>query len=201
MIYPLHISQRSYDYLLTQNGDLSHIDGMDDWVCSYQGKLRILLQQIEGVYPMPRHVLDIGSGLGGIDALLIKSCACTVAMIDGECAGPEVLQHDLPFCSRDAVQQFMVENHIDPASWSYHNPQDLPAGPFDLVLSFASWCFHYSPSKYLDYTLDVVDHAAIYILDVRRDRKDWVKELETKLTKLKVIQNGKKYDRVVYTTK
>jgi hypothetical protein len=92
----------------------------------------------------------------------------------------------------------MLENHIDRASYNYYNPQQLPEDMFDLVISFSSWCFHYPPEYYIEYVHAHTEPGALLIIDVRRERPDWKLEMSKRFKQWKVIENSKKYDRIVY---
>lgn len=196
---PVVITERSRAYLLNQKGELAYTDGAVHWSREYRVQLEHTFHQIMTIHPNPRHVLDIGSGLGGIDVLLMQQTACQCVLIDGEAGGPEPVAHAIPFCSRAAVVEFMSDNHIAETAYQYASAdKDLPQGTFDLVLSLRSWCFHYPPATYLDYVVHSMEKGAHLILDVRRNHRDWRRELRHALHEVVVLDRWAKGNRVVF---
>lgn len=198
----IRVSERSYSLLIQQKGELVQFvcgETPDAFVQAYNMQLADTMGQIEKLSPFPSHVLDIGSGLGGIDVLLVRRYACHVTLIDGEYTTPQSpIKHDVPFCSRHAVDAFMEDNEIERASYDYCNPAVLASGPFDLVLSLRSWLFHYGPEQYLDYVAAETKPGSLLIADVRLGKEDWLAKLHTHFAQLATIERGSKYDRIVF---
>jgi SAM-dependent methyltransferase len=192
------LTSQSIEYLLRQKGELEqHManDGPDYWVQAYEAQLNETLAQLERARSNPLRVLDIGSGLGGIDLRLMQTSDCYCVLVDGENAGPHMEQHNIPFCSRAAVVQFMADNGIGERRYAYYNPSELPdEGPFDLVISLRSWCFHYGPEVYLDYVKRNTVPGAVLVLDVRKG-SDWRACLRSHFFEIEVLERSDKYER------
>jgi len=197
----IRVSQRSFDYLAQQRGDLARYlgNGGDHWIEAYNASVRKLFEQIQERAPFPRRVLDVGSGLGGIDVLLIRHFRSRVMMVDGEFGGPRARRHDEPFCSRSAVEAFMADNDVEQDDYEYCPPEEIAdAGPFDLVMSLRSWCFHYSPEAYLEYVERNTRTGAIMILDVRVGKFQWSSSIRSKFDQIEHLERGAKCNRTLF---
>jgi SAM-dependent methyltransferase len=195
----VYVSQRSFEYLVAQKGELAATlsDGKDHWVNAYKVQLQETLEQIEKYCVMPARVLDIGSGLGGIDVKLIEACGSHCTLIDGENGG-SMAQHCVPFGSRSSVDAFMADNGIAESDYAYCNPDDLPQATFDLVISLRSWCFHYGPELYLDYVMESLRKGGKVIVDMRRGKHNWRLQMRAAMNEIAVVQRAQKFNRLVF---
>lgn len=147
----------------------------------------------------PSYVLDIGSGLGAIDAVMIREFGCHVTMVDGEDGGPVSVRHNEPFCSRDAVERFMDENSISSKDYMYCAPRHIGEPMFfNLVVSFRAWCFHFPPEYYLRLVRDSCPPGARIIVDMRREHADWRAHMRECFYEVAVIEQQDKFERVVF---
>jgi hypothetical protein len=197
----IKISERSLAYIYEQKGELQQFmrrDGSEIWFAAYIEQLEETADVIDRYCPFPRHVLDIGSGLGGIDVLLMRRYACHVTMIDGEESEPGCDRHNIPFCSRGAVVAFMEDNCITPDAYDYCHPGQLASGPFDLVISLRSWLFHYGPEQYLDYVLAETKKGALLMVDVRRSHPHWLVRLHEDFARIAVVAHNDKCERMLF---
>lgn len=201
----LKITKALRPYIVNQQGELAHLAG--DWYRFYEAyhcELQKTFDQV-GMTEPQGNVLDIGSGLGAIDVVLMKFRGVHCTLVDGEDGdGDPHGKYDRPFCSRAAAEDFMCDNDVMPTQWNYCNPSQLVddrAFPvFDVVMSFRSWCFHYPPKAYLWF---VQKHAAAgsrIFLDVRNDRT-WRKELSQLWDERVVLERHEKFERVLYVVK
>lgn len=192
----LVISDLSFAYLYIQRGNISDLYG-EEWYKAYHDSLYELFDQIVANVPMVHKVIDIGSGLGGIDVLLHKHFDCDIVLFDGEGDPSKVRKPYQTFSSRSHAGTFMKDNGV--RSYMYMSPQSLRVTPADLVLSINSWCFHYAPSTYMNWADQCMTKHMI--VDIRNDGRAWRDQMEKKFGKGHVIRSYPKFDRVLYKRK
>lgn len=152
-------------------------------------------------------ILDIGSGMGGINILTYRAAG----------TDPEVWLLD-----RDGVSvDWNAGYHSDPATFSYYNSfaqaktflssngvpverihcvdissLSFPQENFQVVYSFLSWGFHYPVSLYIDDVYDSLSDKGLLVIDVRNDT-DGAAVLRKKFAKepISVLQ-GEKFERM-----
>lgn len=199
----MKISDDAFKYLYVQRGEVSDSlqQGRIEWERAYADSLAGIMNQITPFLPVSaKNLLDVGSGLGGIDMLIRKATNVKeVFLLDGADYPAEVVRHSTPFNSHAVTQQFWGDNGayrpvcIDSME---HFPEKAKV---NLLVSFASWCFHFPPDTYL---YDIVNHLSrntTVVLDLRKDRDDWYNELcDTFRCTGKVIHTGKKHKRIVW---
>lgn len=148
---------------------------------------------------VPKYVLDIGSGLGALDIVMVREFDCHVFMVDGEDGGPKSVYHNVPFCSRDAVERFMYENAVDSSKYLYCAPRHIGEPMlFNLVVSFRAWCFHFGPEHYLPFVWDSCPVGTRIIVDMRRGHDDWREKMRSCFNEVAVIEQQPKFERVVF---
>ena len=198
----LLIDKKDFDYLRLQRGDLySFVNDFDAFTAAYQERLSETLASMKPVLPkVCNRVLDVGSGLGGIDIFIHdhyqreNGRGPNIHLLDGESDKPKVLKHDQTFNDMFRSITFLKRNGVEFVSFS--TPDNLSdIGQFDLVVSFAAWCFHFHPKIYLDYVVKHCHATTVLILDVRRN--EWRDLLGTDFVVKGNIEVGKKYDRLV----
>jgi SAM-dependent methyltransferase len=210
IVVALKVSEQAYQYLVGQNGDLSHI-ARDRGRFLEALRLKTLkatnliaahsmtiddVVESRGPSNLTR-MLNIGSGIGVVEVSILQKTAAHCTMIDGEDAGPVCVKSRVPHCSRAAVAEFLRDNDVDPSRYSYHNPHDLPDRKFDVVVSFGSWCFHYPPHWYLDYVVEHLDPGGLVIVDVRARHGDWMDDLAKRLRVIDKHPTDDKHVRTV----
>lgn len=120
-----------------------------------------------------RSVLDVGSGLGGIDIVLDRFYGgLSVRLIDGEDDAPKMVKHGQTFNRMDVARDFHVRNGSLDAAALMDEPRQ-----FDLILSLQSWCFHFAPDAYLALVAKRAKPEAALIIDVRADKPEWRRQL------------------------
>lgn len=197
------VEKEHFKYLLVQRGEVSdaYKKGFDAWLDAYVASLGAIMASIEPVLPaVCRSVLDVGSGLGGIDVLLAHRYPdLHVYTLDGVDDPPVVASHSKPFSNATVARDFLRKNgvlrhtHLPPLA------QDFGA-KFDLVVSFAAWGFHILPGDYLPQVKEALNKGAVVVLDVRHTRRDWLEEFVRAFGRPEVLERGKKHVRLAWTT-
>lgn len=209
----LEVEDEHFDYLRLQKGRLDEFsDDRATWHRMYEADLA---QQFDNIRPHLPAVcwgfLDVGSGLGGIDVLIarhyaagasVPRCAYPfVHLLDGVDDPPEMHLHRQTFSSKRVARDFHTKNGVPPERFRYFGPSDdFCARPYDLVVSFGSWCFHYEPAVYLPRLLmpGGLHSESVLILDVRTNKPEWEAELERTFRRVEVIATRPKWRRIVY---
>lgn len=211
----LHVTveDEHFEFLRLQKGRLDEIS--DDRAAWHEAYEADLAQTFDGIRPfLPATcwgLLDIGSGLGGIDILIARHYAAAhrgpdpkkgwpyVHLLDGVEDRPEVILHRQTYNDMRVAKDFQVKNGLPPERFGFFGTREqFYPRPYDLVVSFGSWCFHYAPDAYLK-TLRLGLHAdTVLILDVRATKPEWIAELDETFQRIAVIATRPKWHRVVY---
>lgn len=205
----ISVSDEQFEYLRLQKGSLFEVShDRERWQAAYEQELR---QTYEGLRPhLPEPcwgVLDIGSGLGGIDVLLTRHYQPDppyIHLLDGENDKPRMKLHRETFNSMKVARSFLISNGVRSDRISYFTTatQVLPR-PYDLVLSLGSWCFHYPPETYLALLLSGggLHMDSVLIMDVRNGKREYTEQIAQALERTAVIKETAKYTRAVYRRK
>ena len=193
------VEDRHFAYLAEQKGALDELRGnREEWERAYAESLRQDLLDVQPHLPVGS-VLDIGSGLGGIDVLIDRASGggVRVCLLDGVDDPPRMRLHRETFNDMQVAMDFLRINGVLDSTWT---PPSRPrAQTFDLIISFGSWCFHYPPETYLEFVkLCCIPGETAIILDVRRSKAAWAMQLSSAFKKIEVIRSGRKYDRILY---
>jgi SAM-dependent methyltransferase len=185
MNYQIAVSDAHWPYLVAQCGQLYHLKGdRVSWHAAYEHDLRTIYENIQEHLPLSvRHlrVLDVGSGLGGIDVLIDRNqrrdygYTTEVCLLDGLKDPPTTARHNQTFNDMKVAEDFLHLNGVGNVSWL--DPKRPTPRPFDLIVSFRSWCFHYPPSWYLALVEKCCHPGTVLILDVRAQRSEWLADL------------------------
>lgn len=176
-IESLNISREAYPYLVLQRGALDDMKGdPGTWCAKYIDVLYSEFRLIEPYLPATcRSILDVGSGLGGIDALLNDHYGgdCQVTLLDGVDDPPDVSRHNVTFNHMQIAEEFLLLNGV--THFDFIDANDAHSHvvrQYDLVVSFKSWCFHVEPERYLDLVLSACTpkHTQLFV-DVRGGRR------------------------------
>lgn len=196
----LHIRDEAFQYLAIQRGKIAeHASDRVRWTQAY---IDSLMADFTGMLPhLPKaadRILDVGSGMGGIDILLAKHFhQPEVWLLDGDDDSPVMVKHAQTFNCMQTARRFLTMNGVLNIVCSSPGMEVQPA-PCNLVVSLQSWCFHYNPEVYLPFVLACCVPGTILILDVRKDYKTWYRVLEAKLRRIETIYSGAKFERVVF---
>lgn len=189
-----------FRYLVIQHGSIS--DQRHDpkvWKQAYEKSLLDIFSTIQPVLPpIVENILDIGSGLGGIDVLFKQHFGrAKITLLDGLDCPADVQWHHRPFSNAKVAKDFHAKNGNTEVECVFPAPD--PNKKYDLIVSFAAYCFHIPPSDYLDVVLKARrTRDTVCIFDVRRERPQWLLELVNALGKPVVLKQEKKYVRLAF---
>lgn len=194
VVWPDH-----FEYLVLQKGklaDLAH--DRTAWTRAYREALVKTYQSIAAVLPEKcASVLDVGSGLGGIDILLNRHFGggLEVCLLDGEDDAPKMNLHRQTFNSMKVAEDFLRENDV--TRFSYYAADKLgDPRPFDLIVSFGSWCFHYAPAVYLEFVKACCHKDTVLVIELRNDKLSWLRELNAVFAHDEIVRT-RKFTRLV----
>lgn len=192
IIEPTH-----FEYLSIQRGEVSDArHDFEKWKLAYLGSLREIAESIWPMLPEKcERVLDMGSGLGGIDLLLSKRFkTATFDLLDGTDYKPHVYNHNIPFSNEAVALDFHKKNGNERVECVWPR---IPEGrTYDLILSFAAYCFHIHPINYFDQLRRAARPDTRIIFEVRRERRDWLAQLVKEFGKPVVMAKREKFVRV-----
>jgi SAM-dependent methyltransferase len=195
------IEKDHFKYLLIQRGEVSdaHKKGFDAWRDAYLESLDAIMASIASALPDEcASVLDVGSGLGGIDVLLAHRYPdLHVHTLDGLDDPPVVSSHSKPFNDARVTRDFLRKNGVLRHTHFPPHTQDFGT-KFDLVVSFAAWGFHILPGDYLPQVKASLNKNATVVLDVRHTRRDWLEEFVRAFGRPEVLDRGKKHVRLAW---
>src|SRR5262245_26824585 len=196
-----NITPQAFRYLAIQHGSINDLaDNRTEWDKAYHESIFRTYENIAPYLPeRVARIMDIGSGLGGIDVLLNRHyCGhVEVVLIDGASDEPICTSHASTFNSERVTREFLKANGVRKVS--YYAPAALPTpSPFNLIVSFASWCFHYPPGHYLSFIRQCLRPGGILIVDLRRERPKWKTALASEFKEVDCAHRGKKFERMIY---
>ena len=197
------ISDPAFKYLKLQRGAIADFSyDRKLWERKYHESLHCDFSSIAPFLP-PQcgAVLDIGSGLGGIDAMLSKAYGGVpeIYLLDGMDDQPILQKHNRTFSRFPHARDFLTANGVPASRIFAHNPKTLlEPVKVDLILSFQSYCFHYNPETYLEFVRACASPGAILIFDVRSDYRTWHRVLNAEFQRVGIALEGQKFQRVVF---
>lgn len=208
----IRVEPEHFEYLRIQKGSLDeYAHDFPDWHRRYQDTLRETFDQVAPWLPEQcANMLDVGSGLGGIDVLLARHYHAhaqdpVVSLLDGIDDPPVMVLHRRTFNSMRVARDFQTKNGLNPqrfASYDADPHADDFEAQFDLVVSFGSWCFHYPPSLYLKQVYRAcVRGGTILCIDVRRHKLEWMRQLEQVFDLVTMVHLKTKWSRCVFRVK
>lgn len=191
------ISHEAFEYLVVQVGNLDGLKKVRHvWEAAYQ---RDLLARMDNILPyLPNQanaILDVGSGLGGIDILLYRWYERNVhlTLLDGGVFSPTVVNHNVPFNSKKVALEFLEQNGVRAQYAHFMEHDNAKPAPFDLIVSFRAWCFHIQPSVYLDFVRRCCHEKTRLIIDIRKS-PEWRAEVGDHFDGM-VIDESEKFER------
>lgn len=201
----LRIPDSVMPYLRVQKGEINHIEDNDEFKQAY---IKGLNHQFDAIQPYIPAILDssldIGSGVGGIDILLQKKFNHAVYLLDAVETDPICTKHDVPFNSSTVTREYFIANNS--RVFGYIDPEDAQSGKmftpkFDLIHSVGSYCFHYSPVKYLNFVKASCHESTVLIFDVRNTHPDWLEILRANFDEVAAIVCEAKFTKRVFKVK
>lgn len=166
----LTILATHYDYLKTQHGRVGQYKTWDEWCEAYNKSVK---EQFETLKPyLPKHldhpnILDVGSGLGGIDAhIRAEYYDANVFLLDGVNDSPIPKASYKTFNNMEVAEDFLALNGVH--NFHYFDPEKLGnPEPMDIIISINSWCFHYPPEQYIEFVRSCCHKNTVMFIDVR----------------------------------
>lgn len=195
-----------FEYLRLQKGKLEPLaDNRERWHEAYERDLWGTYVEMRPHLPARcNRILDVGSGLGGIDILLFRHYEgmTGITLLDGLNDPPVMDKHAKTFSNGQAAADFMRRNEVPSAHVWLADPSAadvLVGGPlYDLVVSFGSWCFHYPPAVYLERVIQASHPGTVFVLDVRRDKGEWTSQVLERFREIASLRVSAKFARGVY---
>ncbi len=207
----IKITDAAFPYLVAQQGRLDSLKGdRAAWSSAYRAKLARLLSEISPHLPAKcDRILDVGGGMGGIDALIAATYERppVVALLDGIDCDPVCTRHARPFSNLAVAANFLCANGVrrvigfNPDRASACQEPDFTEASFSgfgLICSFGSWCFHYPPAVYLPFVKASCFPGTVLIIEVRKSKPDWRAELSEAFGPPLVQSEAEKFVRCVY---
>lgn len=173
------ITPAAREYLQIQQGRISNLQG-EAWDLAYCNALHANLREIRHLLPETiAGVLDIGGGMGGIDALINHEYGGTldVVIVDGDQNLPVVTKPDQPYSNCSVAFDFLCANGVihpkfltapDKPQTDFEPAFLRTIEPVDLVLGVQSWGFHFPPSLHMALAFAFSKIGTVWILDVRQ---------------------------------
>lgn len=197
------IEPKHFTYLVNQHGRVSHErDNFDRWKSAYEQDLESIYANIVPALPARcGSVLDIGSGLGGIDIHLHRHYDgdARIVLLDGDNGDPQVVWSYAPHNSFNVGYDFLHKNGVSNVNSILPGYLHEWSGePFDLVVSFAAYGFHIHPGLYLDQLQKVIHDDTVVIFEVRRAKTDWREMFEHAFGTPRVLETAEKYERLAF---
>lgn len=198
--FEFKITDEAFQYLAVQKGGISELVGERwAWERAYHDAIFMVYESMAPYLPEKcSKIVDIGSGLGGIDAVLNRHYGgfVEVCPVDGQDDQPVVHRHAETFNSEKVTRAFLNANGVSRVS--YFSPNALPkAATTKLVISVGSWCFHYPPGLYIEFVRRSLLPGGTLIVDCRRN-KPYRGILGESFKEVAVIHQAQKYERVVF---
>lgn len=170
------IEPKHFEYLVIQHGRVSdERHSFAKWKAAYLASLDSIFESFRSVLPeRVGSMLDIGSGLGGIDVLLSRHYDHPrIYLLDGLDDPPEVKSHHKTFSDSNVMLDFQRKNGT---LYPCHTDV-VPGTKLDLVVSFSAFAFHIPPTTYIDDLKASTHDKTRLIFDVRRTKEEWLAQL------------------------
>lgn len=122
--------------------------------------------------------LDIGAGLGGIDAVLYRNLGAGLALhiLDKSGQSEQVYYGYAPegayYNQLSLTREFLLTNGVAARDLVIHDvdKDGYPVGQsFDVILSLKSWGFHYPVETYAEHALRTLAPDGVLVLDLRKE--------------------------------
>jgi len=199
------VSDEAFAYLAVQRGRINALrHDRAAWLRAYEASLAQDMADLEPWLPERcGALLDVGSGLGGIDVHLARHyIAPEVWLLDGDGGLPPVIEAAEPFNDMAAARRFLGAHGVDLTGWitpAGHSGGKRPEPQsMDLVVSLQAWCFHLPPAAYINLVGLLCRPGAVLILDLRNGRPEWERMLEERLEPIGIAREASKFTRRVY---
>lgn len=209
----LAVTDEAFKYLALQRGSLDKFKGNRRmWEAEYYKGLSKSYEGMRQHLPKTaERILDVGSGLGGIDIFLsrhyggmvggsVKEMGPQLYLLDGANDPAKMHLHAKTFSNESAAKRFHADNGSHHVEYlGVGDQRNWPIVPYDLIISTGAWCFHFEPKMYLEYVLKCMHGGTVLITDVRNDKPEWLAQLLQVLDCKDIIATEAKRTRRVFT--
>jgi hypothetical protein len=148
-------------------------------------------------------ILDIGSGLAGLDVFLwslLQKNQPKIYLLDKTKVEKKIWyefkSHGAFYNSLDLAKKNLMSNGVESSNITVieapNNGIIKNIKNIDLVISTISWGFHYPVDLYIDSVLSLMSKKGVLIIDVRKN-KGGLDTLAAKFKTISIIKNEKKY--------
>lgn len=195
-MYQFNISDDAYKYLYIQRGAISDVKPRKSWEKAFNMHTDMQYNFIKDYLPEEcDSVLNIGSGLGGIDVLISKHYNNNVNMelLDGADDDPVVMKHNWTFNNHKVSGQFLKDNGVE--NFTLSSPNFYTGTRKDLIVSISAYMFHIEPSVYLDLLKKSLKENSVCIFKVRRSTR-YLDEISSLFREIRIINRFKKGDLI-----
>ena len=147
---------------------------------------------IESFLKKELNILSIGSGIGGLESLILDRYENTnVNFIEKNYISEKVtygwdMLNSEAYNNLDILKKFLLSNRIDHKRFDIfdYDKDTFPNKKFDLVISLYSLDYHYDFDIYIDYLKKISTEDTIYIFDTIRS--DYFKKI---FKDVKILKN------------
>lgn len=201
------IEPAAFAYLRVQKGRIWDLSA-GAWHRAYSEHLRATYDSVAAhLPPTCGSILDVGSGLGGIDILFSRHYAVStpylpapvVHLLDGVDDPPVMHLHRKTFNHMGVARDFLAANGLDVSGFhGYGTDAETPLQRYDLICSFGAWCFHLRPDLYLRFVRAACHPGTVLVLEVRAQKDMWRAQLEHYFHEWACVHSAPKFNRIVY---
>jgi SAM-dependent methyltransferase len=129
------------------------------------------------ILPEYKSILDIGSGLGGVDIVIANyTNISTINIIegDGDLENRQTNYHQniQPWCDRKLARSLIVRNVSKDVVVNDYPPDPSLTIDADLIISLKSWGHHYPVGVYIDLVKRSLQPGGRVIMDIRWRKGD-----------------------------
>jgi hypothetical protein len=207
--YEIIIPDDALPFAQIQIGELNALIGSADWFYLVHQLVQNRFESIKPYLPARcGSILDIGGGIAVSDIPIMKHYMSipNLYVLDGDSETAHVVKHDEPFNCIAATDAMLTANGIKLTGyWTPHAIENwthwknkLVGKPFDLIVSFAAWGFHFFPDSYLKFVEANTIPGSRVILDLRIGKEHWNEQLQQQFKIIALAQVSRKFNRVVY---
>lgn len=190
--YQFKINDDAYKYLYIQRGAISDVKGRKDWEAAFNEHTSFQYETIKDYLPENcQNVLNIGSGLGGLDVLISQHYDGKphFELLDGSNDDPIVMNHNWTFNNHKVSEKFLKENGMD--NFTLSSPNNYIGNRKDLIVSMSAYMFHIEPEEYLDLLEKSFKPGTVCIFKVRRST-DYLDRVRGLFKEIRIISQLKK---------
>lgn len=195
--YKFNISDEAYKYLYVQRGAISDVKGREQWEIAYNIHTDSQYELMRDYLPQKCNtVLDIGSGLGGINVLINRHYGGKphFELLDGKDDEPVVIKHKQTFNNHKVSERFLLANGLE--NFTLSTPSFQTGLKKDLIISMNAFMFHIPPWEYYTLLESSLKPGTVCIFKVRRST-DYLEYIRGLFKEIRVIKRLKNAD-VIY---